>query len=98
MNLHEDFGDEPSIEERMPFGISPEEMREGMIEAFMGVCEFCGVSAPRDEFIETGMYEYRTMDLDPDTLACAECLEEHRLTFIPDDPSLFDCYTPVEVY
>ena len=25
--LHEDFGDEPSIEERMPFGVSQEEMR-----------------------------------------------------------------------
>ena len=41
------------------------------------------------------MYEYYTMDLDPGTRICTECLESHRVRFIPDNPSLFDCYTPM---
>ena len=35
---HEDFGDEPSVEERMPFGISPEEMLAVSEEAMLSEC------------------------------------------------------------
>ena len=92
----EDFGDEPSVEERMPFGVSPEEMRAVSEEAMLSdCCEFCERLPDDGELVETGMYEYYTMDLDPGTLICVVCLELHRSQFIPDDPSLFDCYTPV---
>jgi len=95
MTWQEDFEDEPSVEERMPFGITPEEMQAVMIEASLGTCDFCGEKSPLEDLIETGMYEYYTMDLDPGTLGCIDCLEGRRMRFIPDDPSLFDCYTPV---
>ncbi len=97
MVWHEDFADEPSVEERMPFGITPQEMHAMMLEASLGTCEFCGAQAAIGEMIETGTYEYYTMDIDPGTLACPGCIENHRLRFIPDDPSLYDCLTPVEV-
>ena len=93
---HEDFSDEPGVEERMPFGVSPEEMRAVMEEALQDdCCELCGLLVDPVDLIETGMTEYYQMDLDPGTRVCTECLESHRLQFIPDDPSLFDCYTPV---
>ena len=92
----EDFDDEPSVEERMPFGVSPEEMRAVSEEAMPSdCCEFCKLPSDDGELVETGMYEYYTMDLDPGTRVCPECLESHRMLFIPDDPSLFDCYTPL---
>jgi hypothetical protein len=96
MRWHEDFQDEPSVEERMPFGITFEEMQAAMVAASLGACEFCGEQALLEDLIETGTYEYYTMDLDPGTLACGECLENHRTQFVPDDPSLYDCYTPVD--
>jgi hypothetical protein len=98
MNLDEDFEDEPAVEERMPFGITPEEMYAVMIEASQESCEFCNEAFHCEDLIETGMYEYCTMDLDPGTFACSECLERHRMRFVPDDPSLFDCLTPVVMY
>jgi hypothetical protein len=98
MGWHEDFADEPSVEERMPFGFAPEEMQAAIIAASFGVCEFCGEESMLEDLIESGMYEYYTMDLDPGTLSCADCLESHRLRFVPDDPSLFDCFTPVNMY
>ena len=96
MNWTEDFGDEPGVEDRMPFGMSPEEMRDVLIAASLETCEFCGVEAHFEDLVETGTCEYYTMDVDPNTLACPECLENRRLKFIPKDPSLFDCFTPVE--
>jgi hypothetical protein len=96
MNWHEDFEDEPAVEDRMPYGLSPEEMSLLIIEAPLGVCEFCGVKGPREDFVKTGLDEYLTMDLDPNTLACPNCLEDHRLRWIVDDPSLFDCFTAVQ--
>lgn len=95
ISWHEDFGDEPAVEERMPFGVTPEEMRAALYEASLGTCEFCGQQACTDELIETGMHEYYTMDLDPGTLSCLECLESRRDALIPEDLSLSDCYTPV---
>ena len=93
---HEDFADEPSIEERIPFGISPEEMRAVMeVASLDDCCELCKLPFDCGDLIETGLYEYYTMDLDPGTWVCTECLESHRLKFIPDDPSLFDVYTPL---
>ncbi len=97
MNLHEDFEDEPAVEERMPFGITPEEMHAAMVEASLELCKFCNESYPSEDWIETGMHEYCTMDSDPGTFACPECLEAYRMRFIPDDPSLFDCLTPVAI-
>ena len=91
---HEDFEDEPSVEERMPFGLSPEEMRAVSIEASLDICENCHVQLPDDEFVVTGMDEYCTMDIDPGTKLCSECYDERRMQFIPSDPSLFDCFTP----
>ncbi len=88
--------EEVSIEEQMPYGISPEEARAVSEEAFLcDCCEFCGSFRDDSEFVETGMGEFYTMDIDPGTLVCIECLESRRLRFIPDDPSCFDCWTPV---
>jgi hypothetical protein len=95
--MYEDFGDEPSVEERMPFGgISPEEMLAVSEEILRSnCCELCGLPPALGELVETGMYEYYTMDLDPGTRVCEECLESHRTQYIPDNPMLFDCYTPL---
>jgi hypothetical protein len=98
MDFHEDFGDEPSVEERMPFGITPQEVHAVMTEASLGACEFCGEQEALDDLTETGTYKYHTMDLDPGILACIDCLENHRMQFIPDNASLFDCYTPVDCH
>lgn len=98
MNWHEDYGDEPAIEERMPYGMTPEEMRDVMMEASCETCYVCGVKAQVEEFVETGMYEYYTMDIDPETFFCPACIEEYRMQFIPEDPSLFDCLTPLASY
>lgn len=97
MMWHEDFGDEPSVEDRMPFGVSPEEMEAVMLEALLDPCEICGVQFERDLMTETGSYEYYTMDLDPGTLLCADCYETHRLQYVPDDPELIDGLTPISV-
>jgi hypothetical protein len=94
--LHEDFGDEPSVEERMPFGVSQEEMLVVFKEVLENdCCEHCKQLFDAGELVETEMYEYYTMDLDPGTRICPECLESHREQYIPDDPSLFDCYIPL---
>ncbi len=97
MGWHEDFGDEPSVEERMPFGLSPLEMQAISDEACLEACHFCDERYPEESLYTTDMYEYVTMDVDPDTKLCPECYDRRRLKFVPDDPSLFDCYTPVEV-
>ena len=68
---HEDFADEPAVEERMPFGVPPEEMRAVLEEALQDdCCELCGLLFDPGELTETGMYEYYTMDLDPGTRVC----------------------------
>ena len=94
---HEDFGDEPSVEERIPFGIPPEEMAVLQEDAILqcNCCACCGQLFDYEDLIETGMREFYTMDLDPG-LICCECLESRRVRFIPDNPLLFDVYTPVE--
>ncbi len=61
------------------------------------LCEGCRMPFAQRDLIETGMYEYYMIDLDPGTVLCAECYEHRRVGFIPDDPSLFDAYTPVEI-
>jgi hypothetical protein len=81
---HEDFSDEPGPEERMPIGWEDKPL----------ICEVCGCYLDVSG-CETGMYEYMTLDLDPGTHICAECLERRTMCYIPDDPSLFDVYTPV---
>ena len=75
MRWHEDFEDEPSVEERMPFGLSPIEMQAMMIEARFDTCERCGDRLPDDELISTGMHEYFTMDIDPESKFCPGCYE-----------------------
>jgi competence protein CoiA len=59
------------------------------------LCEACKTPHPRQYLTETGMYEYYTMDLDPGTVMCPDCYESRRDRFIPDDPELWDCYTPL---
>lgn len=61
------------------------------------LCEQCKMPHAFWDLITTGMYEYHTMDLDPGTDVCGGCYEAQRNRFIPDDPSLFDCYTPVAI-
>ena len=97
MVMHEDFADEPSVEERMPHGLSPAEMKALHDEASVEDCEFCGESFHYDELVPTGHYEYYTMDLDPGTRICADCLERRREDYTPSDPALFDCYMPVQI-
>lgn len=97
VNWHEDFEDEPSVEERMPFGVPPEEMRAVIASTSVDFCENCHVQLPDDEFVLTGMDEYHTMDLDPGTKLCCDCYDACRMRFIPSDPSLFDCYTPLHL-
>ncbi|MDZ4817897.1 MAG: hypothetical protein SGJ20_02880 [Planctomycetota bacterium] len=97
MNWHEDFQDEPSIEERTPYGLCPIEMHSIMSEVSLEECGHCEERFPSDEMIVTGIYEYYTMDLDPDTRLCEHCYECHRQSCIPDDPAHFDSYTPVKV-
>ncbi len=62
------------------------------------LCDQCWMPFASRQLIETSMHEYYTMDLDPGTAMCPDCYESHREGFIPDDPSLFDCYTPVTIY
>lgn len=61
------------------------------------LCDRCWMPFARRELLETGMYEYYTMDVDPGTFMCHDCHEARREQFIPDDPSLFDCHTPVTI-
>lgn len=97
MGWHEDFEDEPTVEERMPFGLPPVEIQALHAEASVDRCESCGESFPCDYFEPIGYIEYCTMDLDCDTRICSDCLEERRASYIPDDPELFDCLTPVHI-
>jgi competence protein CoiA len=61
------------------------------------LCEDCKMPSKRMYLIETGMWEYYTLDLDPQTLLCPDCHETRCDTRTPDDPALFDCWTPVHV-
>src|SRR5262245_52440955 len=97
MGWHEDFGDEPSVEERMPHGLSTVEMLALFEEASMDACEGCGQSFPEGALSTTDMFECVTMDLDPGTQLCGECYEVCRRRHIPDDPRMFDGFTPVEI-
>jgi hypothetical protein len=97
MCWHEYFGDEPSVEERMPYGLSPAEIDSIIAEASLHKCEECGKPFLADEVITTGMYEYYTMDVDPESVVCLECYEACREGHIPSDPSLIDGYTPLRV-
>ena len=98
MAWHEDFEDEPSVENQMPFGISPEEMHVVMMDAMVDACECCGVRLEQFYLVETGTYEFYTMDIDPGTLMCVDCLEDRREQYTPDDPELFDALTRVSVW
>lgn len=60
-------------------------------------CAVCNMRFPKSQLTETGMYEYYTMDIDPMTLICSDCYETARERFVPEDPALFDCFTPVHV-
>ena len=60
------------------------------------LCEDCRMSFTRRWLVETGWYHYCTLDLDPGTLLCSNCYEARCAERIPDDPSLFDVYTPIE--
>lgn len=60
------------------------------------LCVGCKMPYPSRHLINTGAYEYYTMDIDLDTTLCPECYERRRESCIPDDPSLFDCLTPVQ--
>jgi hypothetical protein len=95
MCWHEDFGDEPSVEERMPYGLSPAEVHLIVAEASLHRCEECGKRFLEDEVISTGIYEYYMMDIDPESVVCLECYEACQAGRIPTDPSLIDCYTPL---
>jgi hypothetical protein len=61
------------------------------------LCDACKTPFPKGNLIETGMWEFYTMDLDPLTPICADCYEAERERHIPDDPSLVDCLTPVQI-
>jgi hypothetical protein len=45
--------------------------------------------------MRTGMYEYYTMDVDPETAVCFDCYEARRESRIPDGPDCFDGWTPL---
>lgn len=94
-NLQEDFGDAPTIEERFNGAVSPIEMQEALLDSTYPNCEICGERFCVSELIFTGIYEYYTMDLDPETRMCHLCLGEQQQNCTPSDPSLWDCYTPV---
>src|SRR5262245_14835362 len=95
MNWPEDFEDVPSVEERMPNGLSPIEMSLVREEADYAKCECCGERLLIEALTRTDLYEYCTMDLDPDTLLCGDCYEDIRLQHVPSDPMLWDALTPV---
>jgi hypothetical protein len=62
------------------------------------LCDGCSMPHPNEHLLKTGMYEYYTMDLDPGTELCPNCYEVRLDRFVPDDPLLFDCFTPVHIY
>jgi hypothetical protein len=97
MQFFEDFGDEPSVEERMPHGLDTVEICNLYIEAAKDKCECCLQLIAEETLIRTGRGEYMTMDIDPDTRICPDCYEERRLLYTPDDPMLFDGWTPLEI-
>lgn len=96
-NWPEDFEDVPSVEERMPHGLSPIDMAAVREEADFALCECCGERLPNEALTRTDLYEHRTMDLDPDSLYCGDCYESIRLQHVPADPMLWDVLTPVAV-
>lgn len=60
------------------------------------LCEFCRLSFPPAQLIATGNWEMHTLDLDPGTRICLTCHEARCEAYTPDDPALFDCWTPVK--
>ncbi len=93
---HEDFGDSPSVEELTPTGMCPE-MKALHDAAYHVPCEHCGESFYVHDLVTTGYGEYITMDLDPGTRLCEDCLERQRDRYTPDDPRLWDAWTPVRI-
>jgi hypothetical protein len=93
---HEDFGDEPSVEERIKCEMSQSEIDAVEAEAFQSTecCGICGKYVGFDNLIETGYSEYVTMDLDPQ-LVCPDCLELRCIQYTPSDPNLWDVLTPI---
>lgn len=97
MNWHEDFGDEPSVEERTPHGLSPNEIIAIIADESRVKCDECGERFHADDVVITDMYEYCTMDIDPESVICLDCYEACRDAHIPDDPTLFDGCTPLQL-
>ena len=95
MNWQEDFYDEPSVEERYPSELVDPDGDRRIAEFGNLECETCQHLHPHKELITTDMSEYYTMDLDAGTLLCFDCYEAIRLSFIPEDPFLYDVLTPV---
>lgn len=62
------------------------------------LCDGCQMPHPARDLHETSTYEYYTMDIDPGARLCFGCYERRREAFIPDDPSLYDCLTPVHLF
>lgn len=62
------------------------------------LCEGCKMPFPTWQLTRTGMYEFHTMDLDPETVLCSDCYEARRESYIPDDPDLYDAWTPLEFH
>lgn len=62
------------------------------------LCKCCKMPFPAWQLTKTGMYEFYTMDLDPETMLCGECYETRRESRIPDDQELFDAWTPLVSY
>lgn len=60
------------------------------------LCQHCKMIFPSSHVISTGLREYYQMDLDPDTRLCIDCIEEIRSSRLPDNPKLWDAYTPLE--
>ena len=61
------------------------------------LCEECHLPFRQRDMVKAGMSEYYTMDIDPGTFMCGLCYENQLGRRVPEDPSLFDVYTPVAV-
>lgn len=95
MRLHEDYGDEPGIEERYPSDQSPDEYDLAGTAGTFEPCELCGTFCITTDLIATDLWEYVTMDIDPGTKLCSGCYQESLDRSTPDDPTLYDAYTPI---
>ncbi|QDU86689.1 hypothetical protein Pla175_00390 [Pirellulimonas nuda] len=96
-NWHEDYGDEPSAEERMPREVMSGEELSVTLELSTSHCDFCNAHLFNDELKVTGRWEYSTMDVDLETKLCEDCYDRRRRHYTPDDPKLFDALTPVAI-